>query len=286
MKPEASIPQDDLKSAVRAHWESEPCGTRQVEGEDRRAYFNRLEEGRYAAEPCIEAFADWSSWRGARVLEIGVGAGTDFIRWSRAGARATGVDLTDAGVVLARERLALEGLRAEVRRADAEALPFETGTFDLVYSWGVLHHTPDTETAIREVRRVLRPGGTTRIMVYQHPSLSGLMLWGIHGLARGRPGRSPRRIVYDHMESPGTKSYKRREAHLMFGRCGFEAIRVRADLLAGDLLLMPPSERVPASLYRIVSRLWPRWALRRWARWAGHALLIEARKPASGPWDS
>jgi len=199
------------------------------------------------------------------------------VRWARAGAQATGVDLTDAAVALARERLAIEGLEAEVRRADAEALPFETGTFDLVYSWGVLHHSPDTETSIREVRRVLRPGGAARIMVYQHPSLSGLMLWGVHGLGRGHPGRSPREIVYNHMESPGTKSYTRREARLLFGRCGFEAVRVRADLLAGDLLLMPPSDRVPASLYRAAKSLWPRWAIRRWAR---HALLIEARKPA------
>jgi len=69
------------------------------------------------------------------VLEVGVGAGTDFVNWVRADAQACGVDLTPAGVALTRERLALEGLQADVRVADAEALPFPDGMFDIVYSW-------------------------------------------------------------------------------------------------------------------------------------------------------
>ena len=78
---------------------------------------------------------------------------------------ATGVDLTQRGVDLTRERLALEGLEAEVRVADAEALPFEDASFDIVYSWGVLHHSPNTQQAVNEVHRVLKPGGVARVMI-------------------------------------------------------------------------------------------------------------------------
>lgn len=178
-----------LKNEVQAHWQAEPCGTRQLPTEDRRAFFARLERQRYAAEPCIREFARFDEAKGLRVLEIGVGAGTDFLQWVRAGAEATGVDLTAAGVALTRERLALEGLEAQVREADAETLPFADDSFDLVYSWGVLHHTPDTAGALREAVRVLRPAGRARVMLYQHPSLSGLILWGStrrHAGSRGR----------------------------------------------------------------------------------------------------
>ena len=110
-----------------------------------------------------------------------------------AGAEATGVDLTEAAVEAVRERLALEGLEAELRVADAESLPFGDGEFDLVYSWGVIHHTPDTERALAEVRRVLRPGGEARIMLYSRRSWVALGVWLRYGVLRGRPRQDARR---------------------------------------------------------------------------------------------
>src|SRR5215472_17644918 len=115
-----SIPALELKALVKSHWESEPCGTRGLSAKDRREFFERLERERYQLEPYIPSFAQFEAGRGKRVLEIGVGAGTDFVRWVRAGADATGIDLTEHGVALVRERLQLEGLSAELRIADAE----------------------------------------------------------------------------------------------------------------------------------------------------------------------
>src|ERR1044071_6701328 len=113
----------------------------------------RVEEHRYTKEWHIPEAADFESARGLRVLEIGCGLGTDGAQFAKAGAIYTGVDLTDAAVELARKRFELFNLPGEFRTADAENLDFADNSFDLVYSHGVLHHTPDTVRAVKEVYR-------------------------------------------------------------------------------------------------------------------------------------
>lgn len=205
------------KDAVRAHWETDPCGSRLAEAEPgSREFFDQVEAERYRLEPFIPAFAEFDRWRGKRVLEVGVGLGTDFVRFARAGAQATGIDLTEAAARLVRTRLELEGLDAEVRAADAESLPFPDVSFDLVYSWGVLHHTPDTPRALAEIRRVLAPGGEARIMLYSRRSWFALGVWGKTALLRRRPWRSLEDVLADHVESPGTKAYTQPELEQLF----------------------------------------------------------------------
>jgi len=205
------------KDDVRRHWEAEPCGSTLTTAErGTKEFYDELERTRYTLEPFILDFANFESWRDRDVLEVGVGLGTDFVRFTRAGARLYGVDLTEAAVDLVRRRLALEALEADVRVADAEALGFPDESFDLVYSWGVLHHTPDTERALREIRRVLRPGGEARIMLYSRRSWVALGVWLRYGLARGRPLSTPTELLAHHMESPGTKAYTQSELERLF----------------------------------------------------------------------
>jgi SAM-dependent methyltransferase len=135
-----------------------------------RLFYERVEEHRYTKEWHIPAAADFESARGLRVLEIGCGLGTDGAQFATAGAIYTGVDLTEAAVALARRRFELFNLPGTFRTADAENLDFADESFDLVYSHGVLHHTPDTERAVREVHRVLRPGGRAVVMLYHRDS--------------------------------------------------------------------------------------------------------------------
>lgn len=161
----------NLKERVRQFWQAHPCGTKFTDApEGTRAFYERIEAHRYAKEWHIPAAADFASTRNLRVLEIGCGLGTDGARFARAGARYTGVDLTEAAVSLARRNFELQNLPGEFRTADAENLDFADESFDLVYSHGVLHHTPDAERAIREVRRVLRPGGRAVVMLYHRDS--------------------------------------------------------------------------------------------------------------------
>ena len=96
--------------------------------------------------------------------------GADHLEWARSSPRSlTGIDLTDRAIQFTQERLGFYSLYSDLRVADAENLPFSDNSFDIVYSYGVLHHSPDTAQAIREVHRVLRPGGSARIMIYHSP---------------------------------------------------------------------------------------------------------------------
>ena len=161
----------NLKERVRDFWQANPCGVKFADAEPgTRRFYELLETHRYATEWHIPAAADFAGARGLKVLEIGCGLGTDGAQFAKAGADYTGVDLTDAAVELARRRFELFDLPGTFQTADAENLSFADDSFDLVYSHGVLHHTPDTAKAIREVHRVLRPGGRGIVMLYHRNS--------------------------------------------------------------------------------------------------------------------
>jgi ubiquinone/menaquinone biosynthesis C-methylase UbiE len=264
------------KQAVQEHWQREPCGTRGVEAEQRKAFFDQIEEERYAWEPYLPEFARFERGRGKKVLEVGVGAGTDFINWVRSGADATGVDLTERGVALTRERIALEGLSADVIQADAEDLPFPNDTFDIVYSYGVLHHSPHTIRAISEVYRVLRPGGTALVMIYHLHSWVVWMVWAMQCAARGQPWKSPRWAASHHLESPGTKTYTLDEARVMFS--DFSEVRIRTQLCSGDLLRFRASAKYQSRLHRLAWKLYPRRLVQLTGDRFGLAMMIEAIK--------
>ena len=213
------------KRRVREYWEADPCGSEHATApEGSPEFYAEVERTRYALEPYIARYADFEGARGLRVLEIGVGLGTDFVNFARAGARVTGVELTEHAVELVRRRLELESLEGEVLRADAESLPFEDGSFDRVYSWGVLHHTPDTARSVAEALRVLAPGGGLVVMLYGRYSWVSFGMWVRHALLRGRPWRSLRDVLAAHMESEGTKAYTTRELRRMFA--GLDDLRV------------------------------------------------------------
>jgi ubiquinone/menaquinone biosynthesis C-methylase UbiE len=215
----------EAKHEVRRFWETTPCGSWDATApEGTSEYYAQIERRRYELEPFIHRFAEFGSTHGLQVLEIGVGLGTDHIQFARAGADLHGIDLTDRGVELVRRRLGLEKLNSDLRVADAEALPFADGAFDLVYSWGVLHHTPDTRRAIAEAVRVLRPGGRICVMVYSRHSWVSYGLWLRHGPLSRRPTRTIADVLYHHMESLGTKGYTKRELRSML--TGIDHLRI------------------------------------------------------------
>lgn len=223
------------KRAVQEFWNASPCGTAGVSRpQDTKEFFEEIERRRYELEPFIFEYAEFARWKGKKILEVGCGTGTDLLQFLRAGADAYGIDLSGRSVTLARKRLSLSSF--ETRRlllGDAENLPFPANSFDLVYSWGVLHHTPDTVKAVEEIYRVVRPGGAICIMLYHKWSLVSLQFYIRFGLLKARPSRSLDDIMATHQESPGTKVYTRAQLNDLFAP--FQNVQVQPILTPYDL---------------------------------------------------
>jgi SAM-dependent methyltransferase len=247
-----------LKDQVRRYWNRQSCDTDQARSAKySRDYFEEIERWRYADQPFIHSFAQFTRYHGRRVLEVGFGAGTDFIQWIRAGAIVSGIDLTQEALDNLTHRLQVYGLPApeSIQVSDAEHLPFPSASFDLGYSFGVLHHTPDTEQAIRELVRVVRPDGEIKIMLYNRWSIFAFNLWARHALLRGRPWKSLRWALWHHMESVGTKGYTRGELRRLFARLPVTELRVETETTSIDHVIATPWFRFLNPVYRLAARL-------------------------------
>jgi|HubBroStandDraft_1064217.scaffolds.fasta_scaffold130383_2 ubiquinone/menaquinone biosynthesis C-methylase UbiE len=257
-------PDENLKRRVKEHWEHDPCAIRYVDGEDGDflATYARLDRHVYELDYMRAGFAAFEQARGKRVLEVGLGVGSDLLNWVRAGADVSGVDLTQASVSLIRKRLAAEHLNAEVIIGDAENLPFPDAHFDIYYSWGVLHHTPDTRKALAQAWRVLKPGGTLKLMLYHYPSVFAYLVWMLYGPFKGN-FIGPRKVIFDNVESPGTKSFTEAEVKEMLSACDPAAatdasLKIRTYLASPDLLSFGLSEKYQGLKWRVIQQIYPR----------------------------
>ncbi len=163
---------DPAKTEAVRQWTADPCGPDITVQPGTRGAIEQLLVGRRDYMPWISETLAYGSTAGLDVLDVGCGQGIDLVEYASAGARVTGIDLTPRHVELARSHVEALGLTAAVVNGDAEQLPFADASFDRVSSNGVLHHTPDMPAALHEIRRVLRPGGQARIVVYNR--------WSIH----------------------------------------------------------------------------------------------------------
>jgi ubiquinone/menaquinone biosynthesis C-methylase UbiE len=266
-----------LKNSVRDFWNRSSCGEIYATGNEEFERFETHARARYQLEPYLPEFARFTDGKDRDVLEIGVGMGADHVEWAKSFPRSlSGVDLTSRAIENTSRRLNLYGFQSDLRVGDAEALPFEDNSFDIVYSWGVLHHSPNTAQAIREVLRVLRPGGSARVMIYHKYSPAGYMLWTRYALLRGRPFRSLDDIYFHHLESPGTKAYTVPQAREMF--TGFSQVDARPLLCFGDLLEGEVGQRHRGPLLSLAKTLYPRRLVKTLFRNQGMFLLIDAVK--------
>ncbi|HEX2450380.1 MAG TPA: class I SAM-dependent methyltransferase [Gemmatimonadales bacterium] len=161
---------------VQTFWDANPCGAGTVAAEPGTLeFFLQYERYRYADEPYIQELLDLDGVRGKRVVEIGCGLGTDGVQFTRAGALYAGVDLTPVGARLTYRNHALRGLPARTVTASVEDLGIASSSIDLVYSHGVLHHTPGIDRAVDEIWRILRPDGRLHLMLYHKHSFNYLV---------------------------------------------------------------------------------------------------------------
>lgn len=220
---------------VRDYWNRRPCNIRHsTKLLGSREYFDEVEARKYLVEPHIPGFAEFPRWAGKKVLEIGCGIGTDTVNFARCGAQVTSVDLSEKSLEIARQRVHLYGFAGRVRFycGSAETLstlvPVEP--YDLIYSFGVIHHTPHPDRVLNELHQYAAPGSTVKIMVYHRSSWK--VLWILLSYGRGRFWRLED-IVARHSEAetgcPVTYTYTRREAAHWLERGGFRPREIAVE---------------------------------------------------------
>ena len=165
---------DDYKDEVQDQWDNNPCGSHYAKDAPRHTLDWFLEVERYRYDeyaPWMHETMEFAKHSGERVLEIGGGMGTDLSQFAKHDAIVTDVDLSSGHLALAKDNFRLRGLDGTFVHHDAETLPFPDASFDIVYSNGVIHHTPNTQSVVNEIYRVLKPGGKAIVMVYAENSL-------------------------------------------------------------------------------------------------------------------
>lgn len=221
--------------AVQQYWDRRPCNIRHSpKPVGSREYFDEVEARKYFVEPHIPGFADFAAWKDKAVLEVGCGIGTDTINFARAGAHVTVAELSEKSMEVAQQRAAVYGLEERITfyNGNAEKLAdfVPPQTFDLVYSFGVIHHSPHPERIIEQISGYVEPGSTLKVMVYNRRSWK--VLWMVLKYGKG-DFRQTRRLIAEHSEaqfgSPVTYAYTAGELTTLLGRHGFRVTDVFVD---------------------------------------------------------
>src|SRR5579862_5913549 len=220
---------------VRDYWDRRPCNIRHsTKPVGSREYFDEVEQRKYFIEPHIPGFAEFPRWRNKRVLEIGCGIGTDTMNFVRNGATVTAVDLSEKSLEMARRRAEIFGVADHVRfcHGSAEALPdiVPPEPYDLIYSFGVIHHTPHPERILEQLKNYVRPGSTVKIMVYHRRSWK--VLWILMTYGKFRFWKLTELVArYSEAETgcPVTYSYSKKELGSLMERSGFHVKQIQAE---------------------------------------------------------
>ena len=187
--------QQDLITQITAYWDEHihdlAITTHPIGSPD---FFQQLDDYRYDKLNYLPRLVDFSSYRGKTLLEVGCGAGIDLVRFSRAGAVVTGIDLSTTAIDLARKNIEQNGLSAHLRVMNGESLQFADNTFDVVYAHGVLQYTANVEKMVAEIYRVLKPGGEAIVMIYNRNSWLNLL-------------RKVTKVPLEHEDAPVLNKY-------------------------------------------------------------------------------
>lgn len=220
---------------VKDFWDRHPCNLHHSPKRvGTKEYFEEVEARKYYIEPHILRFAEFARWRGKRVLEIGCGIGTDTINFARSGAWVTAVELSEKSLEIAKQRSEIYGFQKRIQFycGNAEELsafvPVEP--YDLIYSFGTIHHTPHPEGVIAQMRHYVRPGSTVKIMVYHRYSWKAL--WILLTYGKGRFWRLTELITqYSEAQSgcPATYTFTPKQMKNTLVRHGFRIIEMWVD---------------------------------------------------------
>ena len=218
---------------VKEYWDSRPCNIRHSESPiGTIQYFNEVEKRKYFVEPHIKKFAEFEKWKGKKVLEIGCGIGTDTINFARTGAEVTAVELSEKSLDLVFKRAKVFNLEDRIKTycVDAEKLskvvPVEN--YDLIYSFGVIHHTPNPEKIVDEIEKYSKKGTVVKTMVYYRYSFK--VLWILINYGIGAFWKL-KELIAKHSEAqtgcPVTYTYSKKEAKQLLKN--FKIVEISID---------------------------------------------------------
>ena len=250
------------KTSSKAVW-VHPAGTTFGGGAEpgTKEFFENVLSKRSSYElPWLNELIPFSSFRDKKVLELGCGAGYDAYEFCRNGVIYTGIDITPENIDRTKKHLGYYGYAPNVLEGDAENLQFGDGTFDVVFSNGVLHHTPDIEKSFREVYRVLQRGGSFWVILYHKNSVFywiSLFLFD-HicklGFLKRRFKERLSMIEYTtSKELPLVNAYSRRELRNLLLNVGFSIRNVWVRRLIKEEL--PPLPFI-GRLWRYIPQRW------------------------------
>jgi len=222
---------DVTMDKVEAFWNSRPCNFRHSPREvGSLEYFDEVEARKYFVEPHIPPFAQFERWKDKKVLEVGCGIGTDTISFARAGAKVTAIDYSEKSLDIAQRRAEVYGLDIDFYKANAEEISriVPVADYDLVYSFGVIHHTPSPRDAISEIRKYMGPNSELKMMVYHRYSWK--TFWILMTYGRGAFWKADE-LLARHSEAqtgcPVTYTYTKKSIKELLE--GFEVLETRAE---------------------------------------------------------
>lgn len=291
MTDQAPDPKARLQRANRSWWNRNPMsydwhGTLGAP-EGSKEFFEHIDRRFFESSPFyagdrpFERLIPFDELVGRRVLEVGCGMGSHARLLCEAGAELTAIDLTPKGVEQTSTRLNVSGLAADVRIMDAEDMAFPDDTFDFVWSWGVIHHSADPAAILREMFRVLKPGGEVRLMVYhRHAFFSWYCL--ARGLLSGRVfrGMSAARIISHYSDGHIARSYSSREFEAFVGQGGFVDVATSIVGQTAELYPLPGRGALGSLKRRLVAATPDAVATALLSRF-GYFLCASGRKPAT-----
>lgn len=251
---------------VKKYWNDRPCNIRHSQKEiESKEYFDEVEKRKYFVEPHIPHFAQFKRWKGKKILEIGCGIGTDTINFARHGAQVTAVELSQESMKIARQRAKIFGLEDKINfhLGNAEELtsfvPIEE--YDLVYSFGVIHHSPSPEKILKQIGNYLGQHSEVKVMVYHR--FSWKVLWILFNYGKGQFWRLSDLIArYSEAQTgcPITYAYTKADLQKLFRQYGFDVKEIKVDHIF--------PYRIPDyKKYNYVKEWYFRWLPKRVFRW-------------------
>lgn len=252
---------------VRSFWQANPLCVQgnpyQLGTADFFEFYNAQREA-IESIPYSYALHEYPDFKEKNVLDVGCGNGYVLSKYAAEGAEVFGIDITEAGVELCRKRFEYLKLKGDFRVADAQDIPFPDETFDCVCSMGVLHHVPDTQKALDEIYRVLKPGGRLIVMFYHRQSAKYQFMYRVRSLFSGK---TMQQLVneFDGVGNPKGTVFSKPELRKMLHE--FTDIKMHVGYLSTEDIVVRGARFLPRNLFKPLAPI------------LGWNLYAKARKP-------